>query len=119
VQNTIFTLRKLHQTLMMGTQMVPETSVIFNQLTQLVAREDLINFGRLKTSNLKLELIFIARGPHSAAFGRSVVPFLGDGELDSPTFTKFYYTLYDNCHAWHLRNVTPVRIQSLIFCLTT
>jgi hypothetical protein len=29
--------------LMMGTEKVPETSVIFNQLTRLIAREDFIN----------------------------------------------------------------------------
>jgi hypothetical protein len=34
-----------HQTLMMGTDTVPETSVIFNQLTQLIAQEDFINFS--------------------------------------------------------------------------
>jgi hypothetical protein len=33
-----------HQTLMMGTAMVPETSVIFNQLTMLMAREDFIDY---------------------------------------------------------------------------
>jgi hypothetical protein len=37
------------QTLMMGTEMVPETSVIFNQLTWLIAREDYINFSRRET----------------------------------------------------------------------
>jgi hypothetical protein len=31
---------------MMGTDMVPETSVIFNQLTRLSDREDFINFSR-------------------------------------------------------------------------
>jgi hypothetical protein len=31
-----------HQTLMMGTEMVPETSVIFKQLTRLITREDFI-----------------------------------------------------------------------------
>jgi hypothetical protein len=30
---------------MMGTDIVPETSVMFNQRTQLIAREDLINFS--------------------------------------------------------------------------
>jgi hypothetical protein len=29
-----------HETLMMGTEMVSETSVIFKQLTLLIARED-------------------------------------------------------------------------------
>jgi hypothetical protein len=31
---------------MMGTELVPETSVIFNLLTLLIAREDFINFSR-------------------------------------------------------------------------
>jgi hypothetical protein len=31
---------------MMGTEMVPETSVMFNQLARLIAQEDFINFGR-------------------------------------------------------------------------
>jgi hypothetical protein len=35
-----------HQTLVMGTQMVPETSVIYNQLTRLMAREQIFNFSR-------------------------------------------------------------------------
>jgi hypothetical protein len=34
-----------HQTLMMGTDMVPEILVIFNQLIQLIAPEDFINFN--------------------------------------------------------------------------
>jgi hypothetical protein len=34
---------------LMGTDMVPETSVIFNQLTRLVAREDFINVSRLES----------------------------------------------------------------------
>jgi hypothetical protein len=34
------------QTLMMCTEMVPEMSVICNQLTRLIAREDFINFNR-------------------------------------------------------------------------
>jgi hypothetical protein len=33
--------------LMMGTEMVPEKSVIFNQLTRLVAREDFIDNMKL------------------------------------------------------------------------
>jgi ABC-type branched-subunit amino acid transport system ATPase component len=36
--------RMSHQTLKMGTAMVPETSVIFNHLTMLIAREDLIDY---------------------------------------------------------------------------
>jgi hypothetical protein len=32
----------LHQILMMGTELVPETS-IFNELTRLIAQEDFIN----------------------------------------------------------------------------
>jgi hypothetical protein len=34
---------QLYPILMMGTELVPETSVIFNQLTRLIAREDFIN----------------------------------------------------------------------------
>jgi hypothetical protein len=33
-----------HQTLMMGTAIVPEKSVMFNQLTMLMAREDCIDY---------------------------------------------------------------------------
>jgi hypothetical protein len=36
----------LHQILMIGAELVPETS-IFNQLTQLTAREYLINYKAL------------------------------------------------------------------------
>jgi hypothetical protein len=32
------------QTLMMGTEMVPEMSVIFKQLTHLTAQEDIISY---------------------------------------------------------------------------
>lgn len=35
-----------HKTLMMGTEIVPEISAIFNQLTGLIVRENLINFSR-------------------------------------------------------------------------
>jgi hypothetical protein len=35
--------QKADQTLMMGTQMVPQMSVIFNQLTWLIAKENFIN----------------------------------------------------------------------------
>jgi hypothetical protein len=31
---------------MFGTELVPETSVIFNQLTRVMAREDFINVSR-------------------------------------------------------------------------
>jgi hypothetical protein len=34
-----------HQTLMMGTDMVPEMLAIFNQLTRLAAQENFNNFG--------------------------------------------------------------------------
>jgi hypothetical protein len=34
---------------MMGTEIVPEMSVIFNQLTWPIVREDLINFGRCES----------------------------------------------------------------------
>jgi hypothetical protein len=40
----------LHQTLMMRTQMVPETT-IFNQLARLIAREDFINVVDVKASD--------------------------------------------------------------------
>jgi hypothetical protein len=33
-------------------KMIPETSVLFNRLTRLVAREDFINFSRLETINV-------------------------------------------------------------------
>jgi hypothetical protein len=33
-----------HHTLKKGTWMIPETSVVFNKLTQLLAREDFIKF---------------------------------------------------------------------------
>jgi hypothetical protein len=42
--NTIFSGYQLsHQTLMMKTEMVPETTAIFNQLTRLASQEDFIN----------------------------------------------------------------------------
>jgi hypothetical protein len=34
---------------MMVTEMVPEMSVIFNQLTHLIAEKDLINISRVNT----------------------------------------------------------------------
>jgi hypothetical protein len=34
-----------HKTLMMGTEVVPEISVIFNQLEWLIAQEDFISFS--------------------------------------------------------------------------
>jgi hypothetical protein len=37
-----------HTALMMGTEMVSETSVIFNQLTRLIAREDFIKMRRFR-----------------------------------------------------------------------
>jgi hypothetical protein len=37
-----------HQTLTMGTEMVSETSEIFNEMTQLIARKDFTNFSRLE-----------------------------------------------------------------------
>jgi hypothetical protein len=37
---------KNNQALMMGAAMVPQTSVIFNHLTRLIAREDFIIFNR-------------------------------------------------------------------------
>jgi hypothetical protein len=37
---------------MMGTEMVPETSVILNQLTRLRAPEDFINLTAVKASDL-------------------------------------------------------------------
>jgi hypothetical protein len=36
----------------MGTEMVPETAVIFNQLAQSIAREDFINLAAKKLSDL-------------------------------------------------------------------
>jgi hypothetical protein len=38
---------------------VPETSVIFNQLTRLKAREYCINFCRRESSGLKLHCLFV------------------------------------------------------------
>jgi hypothetical protein len=35
-----------HQTLMMGTEMVPEKSIIFKQITWLIVREGFFNFSR-------------------------------------------------------------------------
>lgn len=35
-----------HKTLMMGTETFPEISAIFNKLTGLIVRENLINFSR-------------------------------------------------------------------------
>jgi hypothetical protein len=46
--------------LMMGTEMVSETSVIFYQLTQLIAREYFINVSRRESSlDHRLSLIFL------------------------------------------------------------
>jgi hypothetical protein len=36
-----------HKTLIFGTEIVPETFVIFNQLTWLIARENIINYKKL------------------------------------------------------------------------
>jgi hypothetical protein len=44
---------------MMGTEMVPETSVICNQLTLLRAREDFINFSGRESFRSLLKLIKI------------------------------------------------------------
>jgi hypothetical protein len=38
-----------HQTLMMGAEMVIEMLVIFNQLTQVVAQENFINFSHCES----------------------------------------------------------------------
>jgi hypothetical protein len=46
VSGTIFVPH--HQALMMGTEMVPETSVIFNQLMRRTAREDYIDVSSVK-----------------------------------------------------------------------
>jgi hypothetical protein len=40
--------------LMMGTEMVPETSAIFNQLAFLMAGEDFINLIHMKEQSLPL-----------------------------------------------------------------
>jgi hypothetical protein len=40
-----------HQTLMMGTQMVPETSVTFNKLTRLITREGFISLAVVEASH--------------------------------------------------------------------
>jgi hypothetical protein len=85
----------------MWTERVLEKRVIVNQLTGLVA---------VNASDVCCLLTF--------AHDRPIGIFLEDRELDNPKFTKFYCTLYDNCQAWLLRNVTPACIQSLIFCLT-
>jgi hypothetical protein len=49
-----------HQTLVMGTEMVPEISVIFNQLTRLIAQED-FTLATVKASDLKsyFSLLFL------------------------------------------------------------
>jgi hypothetical protein len=41
-----------HQILMIGTEIGPQTFVIFNQLTQLIAREDFINISRRESFKL-------------------------------------------------------------------
>jgi hypothetical protein len=38
----------LNRAVIWGTEMVPETSILFNQLTWLIAREDLIDFESFK-----------------------------------------------------------------------
>jgi hypothetical protein len=43
-------INKIFSGLMMGTEMVPEMSVMFNQLTWLVAQEDFIN-GKLELTS--------------------------------------------------------------------
>jgi hypothetical protein len=43
-----------HQILMIGTDMVAETSAIFNQLTRLIAREDFITFSRIESCRSKI-----------------------------------------------------------------
>jgi hypothetical protein len=40
--------KSLAISLMMGTEMSPETSVIFNRLTRLIAQEDFINLAAVK-----------------------------------------------------------------------
>jgi hypothetical protein len=42
---------------MMATETVPETSVIFNQLTQLIAREMLLCLVAVKSSDLAFTLV--------------------------------------------------------------
>jgi hypothetical protein len=39
-----------HQILMTGTEIVHEMSVVFDQLTRLLAQEDLFNFSRLENT---------------------------------------------------------------------
>jgi hypothetical protein len=40
------------QILMMGTEMIPETSVTFNQLTRLITREDYINLAVVESDQI-------------------------------------------------------------------
>jgi hypothetical protein len=48
---------------MMDTEMVPEMSLIFNQLTRLIAREDFINVRRRKSfSSYKSRMAWNVRG---------------------------------------------------------
>jgi hypothetical protein len=45
---------------MMETEVVPETSVIFNRLTRLIDREDLLTSVATKSSDLAFSKIFTA-----------------------------------------------------------
>jgi hypothetical protein len=51
----------------MRSEKVPETSVIFNQLTSLIAQDDLINFSRREASD--------ADDKASRKYGQLFVPF--------------------------------------------
>jgi hypothetical protein len=64
--------RQYHQTLMMGTEMVRENSIIFNQLTWLIAREYFINMIAALASGLARIAAWrsnILRFLHSSFFG--------------------------------------------------
>jgi hypothetical protein len=50
-----------HRTLMMETEVAPETSVIFNQLTRLREREDSVTSVAVKASDLAFSIILLIR----------------------------------------------------------
>jgi hypothetical protein len=55
--------------LMMGTEMVPETSVIFNQLTRLTAWEDFINVSRREGFRSHKRKVMFVPGEQASVIG--------------------------------------------------
>jgi hypothetical protein len=63
----------LDQILMMEAEMVPETSVVFDQLTRMLAREGFINLSRLENISS-----YVARHLRLNKINNSVIRELGN-----------------------------------------